>query len=643
MLRRALPLVVVAFSACGPEDFQAPSVAKSTEEALTVGGASLTRCAAGASYYCGNLSRPLDPAGVVHGNISIHYEWYPHTGAGAAVGTVVAIEGGPGYGSCESRDEYLESFDLSQRDMLLVDARGSGKSSAINCTVAQGDNNLTASDVADCGAQLGAKSDLYGSDLAADDMEAILQLLGVGLIDLYGDSYGTLSAQVFAGRHPSRLRTLVLDAAYPVLHADPFFSPQGAGMSAAFDHVCDRSPDCSGNSVTRIGNLLNALRANPGAAPTVNRNGDLGPLAPRDVALLMNVAAEQYNLYSELDPAVRAYLAGDTVPMVRLVNETYPIESGGVGSRPVDYSIGMFLAVTCQDGPTAYDMTLPPGPQRDASWQAALAAQKAKDPNIYAPFTIDEYLSEALDWSITPTCLQWPVSSPQHPQGNPVPSGVMPNVPTLVLTGDLDTVTPVGEGDQVAAEFSTVKRVIVKNGVHVTGIVDPTGCISGVVNDFVASGGHANTGCVATANPAFRLVPSYALTVNDVPLRGVTGNGSNAIQRAARAAVLAAGDSYSRWWNLDITSGSGLRGGTFKVNNAGTKITFTNARFTTDLAISGPMQVDPNGGVNTATLTLSGVATGNVTVTWDSTGAQGVATVVGTINGTSVSINVPAP
>jgi pimeloyl-ACP methyl ester carboxylesterase len=632
---------LLACVACGDAD-----IGTSSSEALTVGNASLTLCSPSVTYYCGTLTRALDPAGEVKGTIDIHYEWYPHTASGPSKGTIVAIEGGPGYGSTESRDYYVGAFDLTHRDMLLVDARGTGLSQAINCKDAQTDNNLTQADITACGVQLGNKSDLYGSDMAADDMVAIMDLLGVKKIDLYGDSYGTYSSQIFAGRHGDRIRTLVLDAAYPVLNADPFFAPEGAAITTAFNNVCKRSPDCSGTSTDYIEQLLAQLRAHPNQAPNVNRNGDIGPLSAADMALMMNVAAEQYNLYSELDPAVRAYLAGDTVPLVRLVNETYPIESGGAGSKPKDYSIGMFLATTCQDGPTAYDMTLPPGPKRNATYQTALTAQKNKDPNIYYPFTIDEFLSEPLDWSITPTCLNWPVSSSAHPEGNPVPSGKMPDVPTMVLTGDLDTVTPMGEGDEVAAEFKHVTRVIVPNGVHVTAIGDTTGCLSNMVNTFVATGGTTDTSCAATASPAWRLVPNYALTVADVSTHGVSGASGKTLRQTARAAVLTAGDAFSRYWNVGLTSAPGLRGGTMKVNNAETKITLTNDELTSDLAVSGTITMDPDTLVNTATLTLSGVATGTITFSWTTynfVNPQVVTSVTGTINGTSVNISVPEP
>ena len=45
--------------------------------------------------------------------------------------------------------------------------------------------------------------------------------LGIGRVDLYGDSYGSYAAQAFALRYPGRLRTLVLDGTYPLPGSDP--------------------------------------------------------------------------------------------------------------------------------------------------------------------------------------------------------------------------------------------------------------------------------------------------------------------------------------------------------------------------------------------------------------------------------------
>ena len=96
---------------------------------LLVGSVELRPCSSVAAY-CGELDRPLDPTGAIPGHISIHFEYYPHTGPGKAVGTLVATEGGPGYPATQSRDDYLALFKplRRQRDVLLMDNRGTGQS-----------------------------------------------------------------------------------------------------------------------------------------------------------------------------------------------------------------------------------------------------------------------------------------------------------------------------------------------------------------------------------------------------------------------------------------------------------------------------------------------------------------------------------
>jgi len=64
----------------------------------------------------------------------------------------------------------------------------------------------TIDDVGLCGAQLGPTADLYGTALATDDMAAVLDALGIGQVDLYGDSYGTWFSQAFAVNYPEHVR-----------------------------------------------------------------------------------------------------------------------------------------------------------------------------------------------------------------------------------------------------------------------------------------------------------------------------------------------------------------------------------------------------------------------------------------------------
>ncbi|MBV9056870.1 MAG: alpha/beta hydrolase, partial [Candidatus Eremiobacteraeota bacterium] len=77
---------------------------------------------------------PLDPAGQVPGKVGIAFAWLPHSDrVRPSEGTIVAVEGGPGYPSIGSRSLYRALYAplLQRRDLLLVDNRGTGRSEAI--------------------------------------------------------------------------------------------------------------------------------------------------------------------------------------------------------------------------------------------------------------------------------------------------------------------------------------------------------------------------------------------------------------------------------------------------------------------------------------------------------------------------------
>ena len=68
--------------------------------------------------------------------------------------------------------------------------------------------------VQECARQLGVTANAYGTDAVGDDLAYILGRLGIKSVDVYGDSYGDYSAQVFTLHHPGLVRALVLDGTY---------------------------------------------------------------------------------------------------------------------------------------------------------------------------------------------------------------------------------------------------------------------------------------------------------------------------------------------------------------------------------------------------------------------------------------------
>ena len=298
----------------------------------------------GGTARCGSVAVPLDRAHPALGTLHIGYERYPHRNTALSpLEPIVAIEGGPGYPTTLSRDYYLPLFRplMDRHDLLLVDLRGTGTSGVINCAFLQ---SLTVAQYATewvkgvrrCGHQLGRASDLYGTADAADDLADVLDALGVSRVDLYGDSYGTFFSQVFAIRHPARLRTLVLDATYPVEHWDPWWRDLARAARTGYRLACDRDPGCvavGGDPVRRLAALDRLVAKHPITGVAPNADGVMAKVTIDPSALISIFGAGGYLFgpYRELDAAVRAALRPhpDDLPLLRIAREQ--LEPGNFG------------------------------------------------------------------------------------------------------------------------------------------------------------------------------------------------------------------------------------------------------------------------------------------------------------------------
>jgi pimeloyl-ACP methyl ester carboxylesterase len=625
---------------------------------IQVGSLRLVRCPV-APAYCGSLVRPLDPAGEVSGSIAIGFEFFPHRDPSQpALGTIVAEEGGPGYPSTGTRSSYVGLYAplMDRRDLLLVDNRGTGKSHAIDCETLQRSPYLFERGIAECGAHLGPISDLYGSALAADDLAAVLDALGIERIDLYGDSYGTFFSQTFAGRHPKRIRSLVLDSAYPVIGESPWYPEAAPAARRAFQAACERSLTCRdlpGDSLDRIVSLLESLRANPVQGQAYDGDGRLRRVTadPRDLAELMFSNGSGPVVYRELDAAARAYLEqGDAAPLLRLLAENFFVSQSGNASRdnPRYYSAGLFVAVSCSDYPQIYAMTSDPT-ARHAQRDQAFVEEEAAHPDVYAPFSLREFNSMKLDYSVLDTCLRWPVPSPAHPPGQPVPPGAtFTSAPVLVLSGDLDSLTPAAQGKKAAALFPHAQQVIVLNSFHVTALGDEDDCASEIVRHFVEFLDPGDTSC-AQRIAEVRTVPTFAHRAAELaPAAPIEGNqGTPTDLSVAAAAAFTAGDAIARWWMNLSGSGVGFRGGTFQYSfvRGGYRFQLANDRWVEDVAVSGVIEWAYSTGTVVAHLTLKGPGTepGTLDLSWDDRRPHATALIRGRIGGRRIAAQMYAP
>src|ERR1700722_11858723 len=473
---------------------------------IRVGSVLIPPCAAAPLAWCTTIKVPFNYFNAAAGRISIGFRWYPADGKpGAHARTIVAVEGGPGFATTGTAPDYRAMLGplLRTRNLLLMDLRGTGTSSPVTCKALQDWTLLDSiasytADTGACGRQLNhtrklvgghgyvQASDLYTTANAARDLARGIRALKTGPVDLYGDSYGTFFSQTFTSRYPKLLRSVTLDAAYPVGETDPFYPLMIPAARTGFNLACERSVACQaaapGSSWARIGRAARYLRAHPVIGQT---RGPFGRIRVTRVGVnelieLVNIAGADSGVYRELDPAIRALLSPshDAVPLLRLTaQEIVPTESSG----PVkEFSAGLYQAVTCLDYPQpfSYKSSMAQCRKEYARALARLA------PSAFAPFTVHEWGTEPEEEF--DACLSWPAPAHPHPPITKPAPWAPRSLPVLVLSGDLDSLTTPAEGRITARKMGPSARwILVHNDVHVNALDDPVGCAQGLVRKFI--------------------------------------------------------------------------------------------------------------------------------------------------------------
>src|SRR3984893_19366335 len=79
------------------------------------------------------------------------------------------------------------------------------------------------------------------------------------------------------------------------------------------------------------------------------------------LAIVMFAGSPDYATVREVEAAARAFSDGDQLPLLRLMAETLAsVDSRDPTRSPLKFSAGLAAAVSCQDPPQIFDMTLAP-------------------------------------------------------------------------------------------------------------------------------------------------------------------------------------------------------------------------------------------------------------------------------------------
>lgn len=486
MLRHAYSLTVVA-AAITVAFLQgcAPSTQPSAIERLTA-------CSADAGppdAYCGTL-RVFENRATKQGRqIDLNVVLLPALSPDSKPDPLFFLAGGPGQSATKLAPLVREMFRRVQtdRDIVLVDQRGTGKSNPLDCKLEN--DSLSAFNEPEAAGLERLKTCLRGYDadltqytttIAMDDLDDVRAWLAYERINIYGGSYGTRAGLVYMRQHGDHVRTAILDGVAPTNMRLPLFFPRDA--QRALDLLvrdCEHDDACRA-TYPELGDRIRALMADlakfpPSARVTHPRTGETGDVRIT-ARLFANVMAGA--LYSPtasaLLPAVVARAQQhDFQGMLALAS------LGDAADGP-NMSIGMQLSVICsEDAPRVSDEE----------------AEKESAGSLFGHYVMS---NQRL------ACAFWPHGRVDAAYYDPVTS----SIPTLVLSGELDPITPPVWGDQVAAHLSNSKHVVMPGTGHITA---GTGCGSRIIRSVLDRGTveGLDTACTSTVHrPPFFVSPA---------------------------------------------------------------------------------------------------------------------------------------
>jgi pimeloyl-ACP methyl ester carboxylesterase len=579
---------------------------------------------------CGSLQLPLDRQDLSRGSTPVAYMLVPRRDqTQPSLGTVLPNPGGPGDDARSGAAFYVRRLGdlLNRRELLLIDPRGTGASGPLACPNTLSDlaigfsheRLVTASGA--CGHELGARAGLYGSAAVADDLDDVRAALGIDRVDLFGESYGTYLLPVYAARHPEHVRSIVLAGAYPIAF-DTWGRDRLAASRRAIDLVCSRTGGCDGAAaLADVARLAERLRRHPRTfAVTVGSRRIHTRLDEGALATILYTEGDSA-LFGRIPAAVRSALDGDLAPLQRLVATSRM----GTAARLAggSFNVAAYLATGCHDYPRAFSYADSPAARRAAYERA----RSALDPRAFWPFSPAGWTASGIEGA--DSCIDWP-NDPTA--ASPLPPGTaMPDVPVLVLSGDLDANTPSAAGREAAAQFPHAIFAEVSNVGH-----PPTRsrCAQALANRFVETLTADPLACAHDGAPP-AVAPRAPLRAAELALPAVAG--ATPRQRRAVALVLATLADADEQAQPVAAFGAadGLRGGSYVADRAG-GVRFVGVRVVVDARVSGTESPTPAGGIGAALrLTGRGVAAGRLHV---EVGADGRGQARGVLDGRPVAL-----
>ncbi len=412
---------------------------------------------------------------------------------------ILYLEGGPGGSALLSVNMWANIGFVQQRDVILFDQRGTGFSEpSLNCPEVEDWSQrymstmegFVRNQMLRCHRRL-VDEDInlrvYNSSNNAADVNDLRQALGYEQINLLGISYGTKLALTVMRDYPEHIRSVVLDSTYP-LYVDGY-AEQAENTIRAIDALldgCAADADCNAaypNLKAEFYAMVERLNESPvGLRFTDFSSGQEQIIGVSGNDLTGLVFLSLYDTWTIPELPRILYEASQEryQPLKDLVTVALSQGYRGFGDS---FSEGMFYSVQCHE-------ELP-----FADYEFILTTRDTYPQ--FGDYFIDSF---KMDRSL---CDLWRVDEAASIENEPVYS----DIPTMVLAGSYDPITPPHWGWQVAEHLTTGYYYEFNGYGHGVSIVDD--CTRGITQTFFANPAVApDASCVTAINgsgPDFRL------------------------------------------------------------------------------------------------------------------------------------------
>ena len=408
----------------------------------------------GQKVICGFLVVPEDRSQPQGPTIRLAVAIYKASSSHPDPDPVLFLSGGPGQALLENQGVVFNAVNLSSnQDLILFDQRGVGYSQpSLRCL----DNET----LQECHTRLvkeGINLNAFTTLEDAADVHDLIRALGYGQVNLDSVSYGTRLALTVMRLYPADLRSVILNSVLPP-QVNLFTSiPQAA--ERAFDVLfrgCAADPACNTaypHLQAVFYHLIAALNTTPitfqatppsgGVPVTVHFTGD-------DLVLWLREALYHTGLIPQLPAVLFQIRQHDYIQLAFIYGDL--IDTTG--------SIGLFYSIMCGE-----DMAY--------TTQHGLEASVQGLPSPIQPALLDFGLRR---YAACQVCGVQPVPALQK---EPVTS----SIPTLILQGEYDPVTPPTNGMRASQALSNRYFFLFPGVGH--GVASPTSCPSDIEQAFL--------------------------------------------------------------------------------------------------------------------------------------------------------------